>query len=412
MTGVNGRRRVAVTGVGVKSPAGNTVEDLLERLKEARSTAATVEELAGNGVAVTFACTVPEFDLDRYVILRQRRQMDRGTTLALAAAVDAVESARLGDLAAPERVGVAVGTGTAGLGATEEVLRHCEHDPARIPAFTVPQIMANSAAARIGMRLGARGTALTYATACASGATAIGEAMLKIRSGECDVMIAGGADAPVTPMVMAAFARIGALSGRNDDPRAASRPFDADRDGFVMGEGAAFMVLEDWEHAERRGAAILGEMLGYGSTSDAHHIVAPREDGAVAAACMARAVKDAGLSFADIGHVNAHGTSTHLNDRAEARALASCFADGCPPVTAPKGVVGHLIGAAGALEAVISLGVAAEGLVPPVANFGTSECADGIDLVTGTPRKITSPVALSNSFAFGGHNVSLVLRAA
>ncbi|GAA3075421.1 beta-ketoacyl-[acyl-carrier-protein] synthase family protein [Streptosporangium carneum] len=408
---MNGRRRVAVTGLGVKSPAGNTVETLLERLREARSTAATVDELVKNEVPVTFACTVPEFDLDRYVALRQRRQMDRGTTLALAAAADAVDGARLGDLT-PERVGIAVGTGVAGLGATEEVLRRCEHDPARMPAFTVPQIMANSAAARIGMRLGARGTALTYATACASGATAIGEATLKIRSGECDVMIAGGVDAPVTPMVMAAFARIGALSGRNDDPEAACRPFDADRDGFVMGEGAAFLVLEDWEHAERRGADVLGEVLGYGSNSDAHHIVAPREDGGVAAACMARAVQDAGLSFADIGHVNAHGTSTYLNDRAEARALASCFAGRCPPVTAPKGVVGHLIGAAGALEAVISLGVAAGGLVPPVANFGTSECADEIDLVTGAPRRIGSPVALSNSFAFGGHNVSLVLRAA
>ncbi|MEV4097952.1 beta-ketoacyl-[acyl-carrier-protein] synthase family protein [Streptosporangium saharense] len=408
---MTGRRRVAVTGLGVKSPGGNTVGELLERLTEARPTAATVEELVANEVAVTFACTVPGFDLDRYLTLRQRRQMDRGTTLALAAAVDAVEQARLEEVA-PERLGVAVGTGVAGLGATEEVLRRCEHVPARIPAFTVPQIMSNSAAARIGMRFGARGTALTYATACASGATAIGEAMLKIRSGECDVMIAGGVDAPVTPMVMASFARIGALSGRNDDPAAACRPFDAERDGFVMGEGAAFLVLEDWEHAVRRGAAVLGEVLGYGSTSDAHHIVAPREDGEAAAACMAMAVRDAGLSFSDVGHVDAHGTSTSLNDRAEARALATCFGDRCPPVTAPKGVVGHLIGAAGALEAVISLGVAAAGLVPPVANFGKSECADEIDLVTGTPRTIGSPVALSNSFAFGGHNVSLVLGAA
>ena len=404
------RVRVAVTGVGVKTPVGTHVKQLMDGLLDARSTAATVEEFVELGLPVTFACQVPEFDAGAYCSVRELRQLERTALLAIAAAADAVGDARLDTLADPRRVGVSVGVGAGGLTATERLITEYHGRPEKVPAFTVPKIMGSAAAARIGLRLGAHGSALTYATACASGATAIGEAMQKIRSGELDVIVAGGVESTVSPVVVSAFARMGAMSRRNDDPASACKPFDAERDGFVMGEGAAFLVLERWEHAEARGAAIIGEVLGYGSNSDAHHIVAPREDGSHAADCMRLALADAGLTPADIGHINAHGTSTVHNDMAEARAIADCFGDDCPPVTASKGVLGHSLGAAGAVEAVAALLASANRTVPPVANFRSGDADLGmIDIVSGAAREIRPLPTLSNSFGFGGHNVSLVL---
>lgn len=410
---MTGRVRVAVTGVGVKTPVGNDVKELADGLAEGRPTAAPVPALVAHDIAVTFACLVPEFDHTPYATLRELRQLDRATFLAVAAATDAVGAAGLAPLAAPERVGVTVGIGGGGLAAAEELMREYGDRPNRVPAFTVPRMMASATAARIGIRIGARGPALTYAMACASGAAAIGEAMLKIRSGELDVVVAGGAEAPVSPVLVSSFARMRAMSERNDDPTAASRPFDVGRDGFVMGEGAAFLVLESWSHARARGAEIIGELLGYGANSDAHHIVAPRPDGTVAAECMRRALVDAGLTPADVGHVNAHGTSTPYNDLAEALAIVDCFGPDGPPVTAPKGVLGHSLGAAGAVEAVVTLLSAVSGTVPPVANFTHGDGTTGlIDIVSGGPRVVSPAPALSNSFAFGGHNVSLVFAPA
>jgi 3-oxoacyl-[acyl-carrier-protein] synthase II len=407
---VSGRVRVAVTGLGVKTPAGTDVKHFADVLAEGRSTAGTVPEFTALDLPVTFACLVPEFDAEPYLTVRELRQYDRAAFLAVAAAADAVADAQLLPLAAPERVGVTVGIGAGGLTPAERVVAEYRDRPAKVPAFTVPRTMANAAAARISLRIGARGSALTYVMACASGGTAIGEAMLKIRSGELDAVVAGGTEAAVSPVTVSSFARMGAMSRRVDDPAGASRPFDATRDGFVMGEGAAFLVLERWEHAEARGAHILGEVLGYGSNSDAFHVVAPRADGEMAAECMRRALADAGLTPADVGHVNAHGTGTFHNDQAEARALLACFGERPPPVTATKSVIGHLLGAAGAVEAVAALLVATSGTVPPVANFSEGDEVTGrLDVVAGRPRQVPPAPALSNSFGFGGHNVSLVV---
>lgn len=405
------RPRVAVTGLGVKTPAGLTVEEAMETLLAGKSTAATLPELVEGRSPVTFACRVPGFDPSAYVAVRESRQMDRAAVLMLAAAIDAVRAAGLAG-APGDELGVSVGIGAAGLDVAAEVVRDHGAEPGEMPVYTVLRIMANAPAARIGLRLGARKSCLTYSTACASGATAIGEAVRKIRDGELERVVAGGVDSAVSPLVLAAFSRVGALSQRNDDPAAASRPFDRDRDGFVMGEGAAALVLERWETAVARGAPILGEVLGYASTSDAHHIVAPVQDGSTAADCMRLALADAGLRPADVGHVNAHGTATVLNDRAEARGIAACFGDDMPPVTATKGVTGHLVGGAGAFEAAMGLVCAARGLVPPVANLGGGPDADLLDLVAGEPRRIAPAPVLSNSFGFGGHNACLVLAPA
>ncbi len=275
--------------------------------------------------------------------------------------------------------------------------------------FLVPMMMANATAAMVSMGNGFRGPNICIATACAAGTNAIGEAAHIIRYGGADVIIAGGSEAAITPVAMAAFARMGALSTRRDDPSTASRPFDASRDGFVMGEGAAFLVLETYENALARGATILGEVFGYGRNADAHHITAPSPDGAGAINCMELAIADAGLTPGDIGHVNAHGTSTPLNDAAESQGIYKVFNGSPPPVVSTKGVTGHCIGAAGAIEAVAALLAATKGVVPPTANH--TEKGEGIevDVVHGSGREIAPAPALSNSFGFGGHNASLVL---
>jgi 3-oxoacyl-[acyl-carrier-protein] synthase II len=267
-------------------------------------------------------------------------------------------------------------------------------------------MMPNAAAALVAIRHGFTGPNLAIATACATGAHAIGEGARLLRDGMADVVVCGGTEASVSPVAMAAFARMGALS-RNPDPAAASRPFDDDRDGFVMGEGAAFVVLEPYDRAASRGARIHGEVLGYGLTCDAHHITAPIDDGSGAVAAIEMALADAGIAAGAIGHVNAHGTSTPQNDAAEAAAIAKVFGAGAVPVTSTKGVTGHLIGAAGAVEAVVALLAAARGVVPPTANHRHTDLP--VDVVAGQPRTIEVAPAVSTSFAFGGHNAALVL---
>ncbi|MGF7235303.1 MAG: beta-ketoacyl-[acyl-carrier-protein] synthase family protein [Frankia sp.] len=402
------RPRVAVTGIGMKTPAGNRVDEAFATLLTGRSTAATVPALVDGEAPVTFGCVVPPFDPTDYLPRRELQKMDRAAQLAMAAAAEALADA--GDLGsvARDRVGVAVGTGMAGLMAAADAAVD-RRDGKALPAFLVPRIMANSPAARIAIHFQAQGPCLTYPTACASGSTAIGEATEKIRSGQVDMAVAGGADAPVDAGIVSSFHRLRALSTRNDAPRAASRPFDDDRDGFVMAEGATFLVLERWELAEARGARIYGEVAGYGSNCDAFHIVAPAPDGVLAARCMAAAIRDAGLAPEQIGHINAHGTSTVLNDRAEAIAVERCFGPKPPPITASKSVVGHMIGGAGAFEAAVGLLSARRGLVPPVANFAGGPDAELVDVVADVPRSIAVGPVLSNSFGFGGHNCCLVL---
>jgi 3-oxoacyl-[acyl-carrier-protein] synthase II len=407
-----GRPRVAVTGMGVKAPGGLTVDELWDSLIAARPAAGPVTSFDAAEHSVGFACEVDGFDPVPYVGPKEVRRTDRASLLGIAAAADAVDQATadapLG--ADPLRCGVVAGSGIGGIRTLEDqVIGYAERGPSKVGPFLVPMMMANATAALVGIRNGFTGPNIAVATACATGAHAIGEGARYVRDGMADVIVAGGTEACITPVTMAAFARMGALS-RNPEPAAASRPFDDDRDGFVMGEGAAFLVLEPWDRAVARGARILGEVAGYGLTCDAHHITAPIEGGAGAVAAIEMALADAGLSPSAIGHINAHGTSTPHNDSAEAAAIAKVFGAGALPVTSGKGVTGHLIGAAGAVEAVSALVAVDRGLVPPTANHHHTDLP--VDVVAGEPRTVERAPAVSTSFAFGGHNVALVLSPA
>ncbi|MEI8000716.1 MAG: beta-ketoacyl-ACP synthase II [Actinomycetes bacterium] len=404
-----GRPRVVVTGMGIKCPAGTDVEGAWSTVRAGRSMAAAIELFDATPLEVRFACEVKTFDPEAYFSPKDVRRQDRVTQLGFAAASDAIDSA--GDLACdPDRIAVVAATGVGGLTTLEE---NChifyEKGPSRVSPFFVPMMMPNATAGVISMRYGFTGPAFCVSTACAAGTNAIGEGVRLLRDGSADVVVAGGTEA-FTAVTVAAFARMGALSKCNDDPTAASRPFDVDRDGFVIAEGAGFLVLESLEHALARGATIHGEVAGYGRNSDAYHITAPSPGGIGAARCMELALADAGLGAGEIGHINAHGTSTPLNDAAEAEAIHRVFGATPPPVTAPKGVLGHMIGGAGAAEAVLSLLILRDGILPPTANLTTIGPDIDLDVVHGAERAISSDPAISNSFGFGGHNASLVLR--
>lgn len=404
-----GRPRVAVTGIGVKTPAGNDVESFWKRLLAARSAAAPIEAFDPSPLGVRFACEVRDLNPEVYVEPKEARRLDRTALLGLAAGIDAVADA--GEVGAdPTRAAVVAGTGIGGLQTlVEQQHVYLERGPERVSPFLVPMLMPNATAAHLSMRLGWTGPSLCVTTACAAGANSIGEGVRLIRSGVADVVLAGGTEAPLTPVTLAAFWRMGALSTRNDEPERASRPFDVDRDGFVMGEGSGFVTLERWDHAAQRGARIYGEVVGYGANCDAHHITAPDPDGAGAEACMRLALHDANLEPDAVGHVNAHGTSTPMNDAIEAAAILAVFGSSGPPVTSIKGVTGHLVGGAGAVEAVAALLAARSGEVPPTANHDTTDPDVRIDVVSGDAREIEPAPALTNSFGFGGHNASLIV---
>jgi 3-oxoacyl-[acyl-carrier-protein] synthase II len=406
---VSERTRVVITGMGVKTPAGEDLGTFWETLAAGQSTAGPIEGFDTSEHPVKFACEVRGFDPEPYLGTKEARRADRIAQLGVAAAADALADA--GDLETdPARCAVVAGTGVGGLQTLEGQERvYLEKGAERVSPFFVPMMMPNATGALVAMRGGFTGPNLTVTTACAAGAHAIGEGVRMVRDGSVDVAIAGGAEAAVTPVALAAFWRMGALSGRVDDPTRAARPFDVDRDGFVMAEGAAFVVLETLDHAEARGARIWGEVLGYGRNCDAFHITAPSPSGAGAAACMLQALDDAGLSPTDVSHVNAHGTSTPLNDEAEAAAITKVFGEQAVPVTGTKGVTGHLVGAAGAAEAVASVLALHHQLAPPTANHENTDPAIAIDVVAGTPRALNGGPALSNSFGFGGHNAALVL---
>jgi 3-oxoacyl-[acyl-carrier-protein] synthase II len=402
------RATVVVTGLGAVTPAGGTAMSTFQRT------------LTGHGCTdENLTAPVTDFDPSSVLDPREARRVDRVGQFGLVAADEALAQAglsgpdRLPDPGLdPTRVAVVVGSGVGGLITLEEgVSTRVTRGTDRVSPLLIPMMMSNATAGLIALHHGFRGPALAVATACASGANSIGEGAALIRAGRADVVVAGGAEAAITPTALAGFARMGALSRRHHDPHGASRPFDRDRDGFVMGEGAGIVVLESEEHARRRGAATIGEVAGYGATCDAHHITAPDPTGAGALACMEAALADAGMTPAQVGHVNAHGTSTPLNDRAESEALVRLFGGSTPPVTSTKGVTGHLVGAAGAVEAILTLLSARHGLVPPVANLDDPDVDHRVDLVRNRPRRNDDKVALSNSFGFGGHNASLVLVA-
>ena len=402
------RRRVVVTGTGAVTPVGMGVDETWEAMLAGRSGVGPVTSFDPADLPVRFAAEVLDLDPAAHFGVRDARRLDRFAQLGLIAARQALAESGLDVSAAPERVGVVFGSGLGGIATlVEQVGVLADRGPKRVSPFLVPMMMANMVTGQIAIETGARGPSSCTVTACAASASAIGEAADLIRLGRADAVVAGGAEAAVTPVCLAAFAQMKALSTRNDDPTAASRPFDADRDGFVVGEGGGALVIEELEHARARGASVLAEVLGYGATSDAHHLTAPDPAGAGAAAAMRAALGDAALPAEAVGYVNAHGTSTALNDRTEALAIREVLGTGVA-VSSTKSVTGHLLGAAGAVEAVACTRALGAGSVPPTANLDHPDPDVGLDLVAGEARDLPVRVALSNSFGFGGHNVTLV----
>ncbi len=406
------RKRVVVTGMGCISPVGNTVEETWNSLLAGKSGAGPITLFDASRHKTRFAAEVKGFDAVAMFGNREARKMDRFTQFATAATLEALAQACLQiDDTNRDRVGLVIGTGIGGIGTIleqVEVLR--ERGPERISPFLVPMMISDSAAGMLAIRIGARGPNMALATACASGNNAIGEAVEMIRRGSADVMIAGASEAALFPLTMAGMNVMGALSTRNDDPLTASRPFDKNRDGFLMGEGAGILILEALEHAQARGAAILCEISGYGTTDDAYHISAPAENGAGAAMSMRLALEDAGLQVTDIDYINAHGTSTPLNDKSETAAIKTVFGEQAYkiPISSTKSMTGHLLGASGAVEAVFSILAMREGVIPPTINYQTPDPECDLDYVPHQPRKAVIRHVMSNSFGFGGHNATLV----
>jgi 3-oxoacyl-[acyl-carrier-protein] synthase II len=401
---------IAVTGLGLVTPAGDTCEGFWDALIAGRSVARNVQHIDVSESPIRFG---GECDFDPRPIMSEKeaRRSDRNTQLAIVAAEHAIADAQVVDVD-PERVATVVGTGFGGLETADhgarEFLGVSEGGvKGRVNPLFVPTAMPNAGSSGIAMRHGFRGPCLTISTACAAGANAIGEASRLLREGSADLVVAVGSEAPLTPWIMSAFAAAHALSERRDDPAAASRPFDLDRDGFVIAEGAAALVLERLPDAVARGARVRAELLGYARNTDAFHLVAPPPDGRGARTCMQLALENAGLALSDVAHVNAHGTSTPHNDAAEAHAIRDLFGDDAPPVTSVKGVVGHSVGAAGAVEAIASVLTLEHQMIPPTANYETPDPALGLDVVA-QPRPLGDGVVVSNSFAFGGHNAVLV----
>ncbi len=405
---MNARTRVAVTGIGVKSPVGNDIQTFWSGLCAGRSAGRRLAMLDGMDARVDFGCEVTGFDPAEYLDAKTIRRTDRTTHLGFAAAADAIADAGLTDID-PARCAVVAGSGQGGTRSMEgEFHAVAKAGYRRVNPNWVPMAMVNATAALVSIRHNYLGPNLAIATACASGTHAVGEGARLIREGSADIAVTGGAESPLAPLAISAFANMGALSGRRDDPEHASRPFDIDRDGFVIGEGAGFLVLERWDHAVARGASIHAELTGYGRNSDAYHMTIPSPDGAGARSCMELALRDAGITPDDVVHINAHGTSTLLNDAAEARAINQLFGARDVPVTSSKGSTGHLVGAAGAVEAIAVVIAAVEGLAHPTANHAQRDPGCEIDVVSGTPRKIPRGPIISNSFGFGGHNATLV----
>jgi len=408
-------RRVAITGIGVVSPLGNDVVTTWDALVAGRSGAGPITKFDPAQLAVRFACEVKGFDPLRYMEKKEARRFDLFAQFSMGASVQALSDScieKTGTLD-PKRVGVIIGTGTGGIATFEENMRaYVEKGPGRVSPFFVPMFMANVASALVSMRYGFQGPNYATVSACASSGHALGDAFRLIRSGEADVIVAGGAEAAITPLAIASFANMKALSERNDDPATASRPFDKDRDGFVMGDGAATLILEDWDRAKARGARIYAELVGYGATADAHHITAPAPDGSGAQEAMRLAMQDGGIKPAEVGYINAHGTSTPYGDAAETAAVKSVFGEQARQLIfgSTKSMTGHLLGAAGAFEFAVCTLALHHGVIPPTINQFHVDPACDLDSAPNHAVRRQVEVALSNSFGFGGHNVTLAVR--
>ncbi len=407
-------RRVAVTGLGVVSPLGVGTEATWSAAVAGRSGVRPIDSFDVSEYPARFAALVDGFDPAAVLDPKEARRLSRFQQFAMVAAEEAVrDSALVIDEGNADRVGVIVGSGIGGLGTMEEQSALlAERGPSRVSPFLVPMMIVDLAAGHISIRHGARGINYAPVSACATGNNAIGEAFEAIRRGSADAVLTGSFDAGVTPLGLAGFCAARALSTRNDEPQRASRPFDVARDGFVMGEGGAILVLEEWDIALARGARIRAEVVGYGASADAFHVTAPAPDGRGAARAMREALEQAGVSPGDVGYVNAHGTSTPVGDAAEAGAIRSVFGASGPAVSSTKSVHGHLLGGAASLEAAITIRSLEEGVLPPTMNLEDVDPACDLDHVAGTARTARVDLALSNSFGFGGHNTSVVFARA
>jgi len=408
-------RRIVVTGLGAITPVGGDVAANWASLTAGRSGIGRITRFDPSPYESQIAGEVKGFEPTSYMDRKDARRTDRCTQLAVGAASQALADAKLDLTREPERIGVAIATGVGGLETLiEQVLLMERRGPSRLSPFLVPMLMANAGSAQVSMQFGLRGPNVTYVSACASSAHAIGECGEMIKRGQADVMVAGGAEAVVLPLAIGSFSNMHAMSRRNDDPERASRPFDKDRDGFVLSEGAAAVILEDRERALARGATIYGELIGYGATADAYHITAPSPEGEGSARAMKMALDQAGLPPAAIDYINAHGTSTQPNDREETVAIKTVFGEHAYRllVSSTKSMTGHLLGAAGALEAIACLLALRDGCIPPTINYQTPDPPLDLDYVPNTARARGIKTALSNSMGFGGHNASLIFRGA
>ena len=406
------RQRIVVTGTGVVSPLGSDLCSSWAAVVGGKSGIARITRFDPTGYETTFAGEVKDFDAAARMGRKDARRTDRYTHYAVAAALEALEHAGFAiDQVNAERVGVLMGSGMGGAETLDAGMETILTDgPGRLSPFFMPMFLGNMASGTVSIVTGAKGPNFSPVSACASSAHAIGEAAEIIRRGEADVMIAGGSEAPLARMVVAGFNAMDALSTRNDDPERASRPFDAGRDGFVLGEGGAALILESADHAAGRGARILAELSGYGSTDDANHMVQPAPGGSGAARAMTLAIKRAGLRPGEIGYINAHGTSTPLNEKFETQAITSAFGDDAYriPISSTKSMSGHLLGAAGALEAAICIEAMNQGVLPPTINQTEADPDCDLDYVPNVARRADVEHVMSNSMGFGGHNVSLI----
>lgn len=408
-------RRVVVTGMGVVTPVGNSVAATWDALTAGRSGVAPITKFDATKFPVRIAAEVKDFNPGDFMDRKEVKRSDVYTQYSVAAAKMAMADAGLSDTSSldPDRIGVIVGSGIGGLKSFEE-----QHDvyremgPGKISPFFIPMFIADIAAGIVSMHFNAKGPNYATVSACATSAHAIGDAFRTIQYGDADVMISGGAEATVTPMAIGGFANMKALSERNDSPATASRPFDATRDGFVMGEGAGIVILEELEHALARGAKIYGEIVGYGATGDAYHLTSPAPNGEGAQRAMKRAMKDAGLTPDDVQYINAHGTSTPANDLNETRAIKAVFGDRAKDinVSSTKSATGHMLGAAGAVEFIVSTLVVKEGIIPPTINYEHPDPELDLNYTPNVAVKRDVTAALSNSFGFGGHNATLAVR--
>jgi 3-oxoacyl-[acyl-carrier-protein] synthase II len=411
----NGRRRVVVTGMGAVTPLGNDIESTWSALLAGEAGAGEITQFDTTGYSVHFACEVKDFDPTQWIEKKAARRMDRFSQLILAAARQAEQDSGIDVAKEPDRIGVSVATGIGGLKSLQDSYDTLkERGPDRVNPFSIPAIIPNMGAAWVSMELGTKGPLSSQCTACAASNMAIGESLDAIRLGRADVMLAGGTEAPITPIGIAGFSAMRALSRRNDDPKRGSRPFDAERDGFVMGEAGAIVVLEALEHAQARGAKIYAELLGYGVSSDAKHVTEPDPTGQSPARAMKMAFGDAGIEPSEIGYINAHGTSTPLGDASETRVLKLAVGEEQAykiPVSSTKGATGHCLGAAGAVEGIFTILALRDGKLPPTINYEVPDPECDLDYIPNEARDAPDlRVGVSNSFGFGGHNACIVVR--